>query len=439
MNETAKAKIKLHRYSVIDIKKLKHLDNNNRVHTKEQIEVLKTSVTKYGITYPILIDKHNQIVAGEGITQALIELGYDEAPVLKIDNLTDEQIRLYRIMDNVSFIKGEMDMEAIMRELADLQISTDDLYLAGLNEEDINLEVYDDMISSFENEIANELGVNSEKNGITNDDVDDKLDDDTDLFVNDGELWQLGEHRLLCGYCEIESNQEKLMNGIGAIDLMLTDPPYAVDYGKKNEFLNNYDKGNKIDSDIINDSIDAKNIKDLLINAFSGIKKYLSDKCSYYVFVALGNGLFSSISEAFSEAGFPVRHLLIWNKNNHVLGRSDYYYKHEPILYGWINTHNFYGNGEQRMTVLNYNKPQKADFHPTSKPLDLIENLIMNSTQNGDVVADIFGGSGKTLFACQNTGRKCMMIEADKLYCSKIIKIWESLTGNKAILLSKEQ
>jgi site-specific DNA-methyltransferase (adenine-specific) len=219
-------------------------------------------------------------------------------------------------------------------------------------------------------------------------------------------------------------------------DLLLTDPPYGVDYGEKNNFLNESDRGNRIISDIENDSADMNNLTIILKNSFNNIKKHFNKKASYYIFLALNDELFGMTADLYKAVGFPIRHLLMWAKNNHVIGRCDYFYKHEPIIYGWIDGHNFYGNGTQKTTVLEYDKPNKSKVHPTEKPVELLENLIENSTAEGDVVVDIFGGSGSTLIACENTGRRCVTVELKPEYCNYIINRWQTITEKKAYKLN---
>lgn len=253
------------------------------------------------------------------------------------------------------------------------------------------------------------------------------------IEVKEGDIWQLGRHRLLCGDCTIKDNISLLMDGKKA-DMVFTDPPYGVDYSSKNQFLNSIDKGNCIQIEIKNDNLSINKLKELWINAFSNFKYILNEYNSYYICSAeLG---IMAMAMAMEKAGIPHRHTLIWNKNNHVLGRSDYNYKHEPILYGWLNKHRFYGNGFFKTTVWDIAKPLKNDKHPTMKPVKLIENAILNCTLENMIIYDCFLGSGSTLIACEYTNRICYGMEIEPHYCSVIIERWQKYTNKKAIKIN---
>lgn len=222
-------------------------------------------------------------------------------------------------------------------------------------------------------------------------------------------------------------------------DLVFTDPPYNVNYADKNRFLNEIDEGNRIQDDIENDNfIDDDTICDQLWKpSFENMIQSAHDHCSIYVTMPQGGAHMMMMMMAIRDAGWQVKHELIWVKNNHVLGRADYFYKHEPIMYGWKKKHIWYGNGEFNKSVWEIPKPAKSELHPTMKPVRLIANCIDNSTKRGDVVLDVFGGSGSTLIACEETGRKCRMMELSEKYCDVIIERWEKLTGEKAELIKE--
>jgi len=240
---------------------------------------------------------------------------------------------------------------------------------------------------------------------------------------------------LICGDSTDPAVIDRLMDGVKA-DMVFTDPPYNVDYSDKNKFLNNADKGNRIQEDIENDSFadDEQAKNNLWTPAFSNMLLYSKDECSIYVTMPQGGTHMMMMS--IHEAGWKVKHELIWVKNNHVLGRTDYFYKHEPILYGWNKKHKFYGNGEFDKSVWEIPKPQKSDLHPTMKPIALIANALKNSTKEKDNVLDVFGGSGSTLIACEQLKRTCYMCELDEHYCDVIIQRWENLTGGKAVRIN---
>lgn len=206
--------------------------------------------------------------------------------------------------------------------------------------------------------------------------------------------------------------------------LLVTDPPYNVDYqGGTEEKLK-----------IMNDSMEDELFREFLSSSFNASKDYLESGASFYIWYASKEHI--NFEKALNDAGLRVRQQLVWVKNNLVLGRHDYHYKHEPCLYGWKDgaSHNWYSDRKQT-TVLEFDKPMRNGLHPTMKPVELIGYLINNSSKKGDVVLDVFGGSGTTLMACEQSERKCRMMELDPKYCDVIIKRWESMTGRKAELV----
>ena len=205
-------------------------------------------------------------------------------------------------------------------------------------------------------------------------------------------------------------------------------------FRSKNEFLNNHGKGNAVQTDIANDSMNADQMYEFWKKAFTNLKKYMDKGCSYYVTGPQGE-LGLPLMQSIKDSGWLLKHQIVWVKNNHVLGRSDYHYKHEPIFYGWIEGgHKFYG-GSAKFSVWNIDKPLKSDLHPTMKPVELYEEAINNSSLKNEIVADIFGGSGTMIIAAENTGRRARVVELDPKYCDVIVKRWENLTGKTAELL----
>ncbi len=249
-----------------------------------------------------------------------------------------------------------------------------------------------------------------------------------------GQIWTLGEHRMAEGDCTDKGVVEGVMGG-GRAELFLTDPPYAVSYADKNKYLNSISPGNRIQVPIVNDHLTLDDASKIWLKAARNALEICQDIASYYWFACQGGDQMMMMM-MIGEAGWKVRHELIWVKNNHVLGRSDYQYKHEPILYGWKKdgTHKFYGGFQT--SVLEYAKPQSSDLHPTMKPVDLIDFLIGNSTERGAVVYDAFLGSGTTMIACENLNRKCRGIEIDPGYAAVSIHRWESNTGQQAELVA---
>lgn len=218
--------------------------------------------------------------------------------------------------------------------------------------------------------------------------------------------------------------------------MVFTDPPYGVSIGDKNKTLDSFSKAGRITENIENDTLGKDDLYDVLLCAFTNLRKFCAEDCSYYVTSPQGGEL-GLMMMMMRDAGLEVRHNLIWEKSSATfsMGRLDYDYKHEPIFYTWTKRHKFYGNGQCKNTVWQFPKPRKCDLHPTMKPVELVAECLLNSSIKGDCVADIFGGSGTTMIASEQLGRKCYMMELDPHYCDVIIDRWELLTGRKAELL----
>lgn len=255
---------------------------------------------------------------------------------------------------------------------------------------------------------------------------------DIEPRVKYGEVWQLGVHRLMCGNSSIKKDMQNLMNGVYA-DMVFTDPPYGVAIGDKNKVLNSVQKAGRCTENIANDNIPIDELYSILVKAMTNCRESCKDSASYYITSPQGGEL-GLMMNMMKEAGLPVRHILIWEKNSPTfsLGRLDYDYQHEPIFYTWTRSHHNYRNGDFRSTIWKYNKPLKCNLHPTMKPVELVANCMKDASQSGDIVLDIFGGSGTSIIAAEQLGRKCYMMEIDPKYCDVIINRWETLTGQKA-------
>jgi DNA modification methylase len=246
-----------------------------------------------------------------------------------------------------------------------------------------------------------------------------------------GDLWILGEHRVLCGDSTKAEAVARLMAAKLA-SLVVTDPPYGVSYADKNAFLNAIDKGNRVQTPIENDHLDKKDSQQLWKDAFTHMNAAMHPGASVYCFMPQGGDqMMMMMMMMMIGAGIEPRHELIWLKNNHVLGRTDYAYKHEPILYAWkAGGHKFYGGFQT--SVLEFDRPNASKLHPTMKPVELISRLIENSSLRGDLLYEPFCGSGTTLIAAEQLGRKCYGMELSPHYCDVIVKRWENMTGKKA-------
>lgn len=378
---------------------------NPRTNT-DSVAGIAASIKEFGFLQPIVLDKNNVIVAGHTRFAAALKLELEEVPVVYADNLTDQQIKAYRILDNKLAEKSAWDFDLLDLELKDLP--------------DFNFEPFDvDFQIPEKSEDQKEI-------------IEDEIPEDVEPICQYGELWQLGDHQLLCGDSTKPEDVARLMDGKKA-DMVFTDPPYGVSYASKNKFLNLQDKGNRIQDEIENDHMSLEDMQNFIYLAFCRIKESLKKRSSYYITAPQGGELMMMMMMMMQKAGIPLRHCLIWVKNNHVFGRCDYNYKHEPILYGWIDVHDYYGEGEHRFSTWEIPKPSKNDLHPTMKPVSLVGNACLNSTKKDDLVLDPFLGSGTTLVACEQLNRKCYGMEISPKYCDVIIKRWENLTGLTAI------
>lgn len=385
---------------------------DNPRNNKKAIKKVALSIDLYGFKQPIVVDKDMIIVVGHTRFYAAENLKLEKVPVLIADDLNEKQCKAYRIADNKTNEFAEWNLELLKTEfeaLGDL-----DEFFTGFN---------DDEIADIFGEEINE--------GLTDDDSVPGFSDFPSS--KEGQVYCLDRHRIMCGD-STNNDHVKLLLSDQSIDLIYSDPPYGVSYADKNTFLNNRDKGNRIQKEIKNDHLSLTETKDLWAKIFTVWSNYLADYSSYYISSPQGGELSLSLMIAMNANGFPIKHTIIWAKNNHVLGRCDYNYKHEPILYGWNKKHKFYGKGDFKTSLWNIPKPLKNDLHPTMKPVELIQNCILNSSENNQIVADMFLGSGSTLIACEKTNRICYGMELDPAYVDVIIQRWEEFTGKKAVL-----
>lgn len=387
----------------IPIEQLKPYEKNAKIHTPEQIEQIKNSIQEFGMNDPIGIwGEENLIVEGHGRLIACKELGFDEVPVIRLDSLTDEQRRAYTLVHNQTTMNTGFDLDVLNEELDNIDIDMSD-YGFDIEIDDIE-----------------------EGTEVKEDDAPEVKDGEPK--AKRGDIYQLGRHRLMCGDSTSSDDVFKLVGGntSPAVDLLITDPPYNVDYtGKTKDALK-----------INNDSMDADAFHDFLYNAFINAFSTMKDGASFYVWYASKNIV--NFSTALADAGLSVKQELIWNKNSLVVGRQDYQWKHEPCLYGWKETdsHHWYGDQKQT-TVIDFDRPTKSELHPTMKPVGLFDYQIKNSTKKCDNVLDLFGGSGTTIMACEQNGRNAYVMEYDPHYIDVIIERWENFTGQKAKLLNK--
>lgn len=365
--------------------------NNARTHSPEQIMKLRSSIREFGFLNPVIIDRSYNLVAGHGRIMAAKEEGIDAVPCVFVDNLTEAQKKAYIIADNRMAMDAGWDEELLRIEIEALQAEAFDISLTGFEEQELT-----------------DLFASEDESDVEDDDFD--LNDALEKasFVKRGDVWQVGRHRLMCGDATSEEDVATLMDGKLA-NLIVTDPPYGVSFTSSDGLS------------IQNDSIKGEEFYNFLLKAFQNMAAHLERGGAAYVFHADTEGL--NFRRAFMDAGFHLAGCCIWVKNSLVLGRSDYQWQHEPVLYGFMKNgkHPWYSDRSQT-TIWNFNKPKRNKNHPTSKPLDLLAYPIGNSSQANGIVVDTFGGSGSTLMACEQTNRICHMMELDEKYASVILR-----------------
>ena len=388
--------------------------NNARTHSDEQVTQLASSIKEFGFINPVIIDDHNGLIAGHGRLMAAKKLGLDEVPVLIESHLNETQKKAYILADNKLALNAGWDADLLKVELSELKdLGFDNLDTIGFSEDEIK-DILNTELEAVEDEGAGEIPEEPK--------------------TQRGDIWTLGEHRLMCGDSTSENDVKALMLEEKA-DLVFTDPPYNVAVGDKNKVLNQFQPSNRITENIANDKCktDEEISEKLWLPAFTNLYAYAKDECSIYVTMPQGGT--HMMMMMMHKACWNVKHELIWVKNSPTfsMGRLDYDYQHEPILYGWKKSHNFYGKGKYTKSIWTIDKPKKCDLHPTMKPIELIENALLNSSLEGHIVLDLFGGSGSTLIACEQLKRKCRMMELDEHYCDVILQRWQKLTGKEAV------
>ena len=355
---------------------------------------------------PIVVDNGGMILGGNMRYKAIQHLGYKDIPdewVKRADELTDEQKKRFIIADNAPY--GDWDWDLLANEW-DLQ-----------------------KIEEWGIEPPEDFGPKEE---AQEDDY--EVPDEIETDIAFGDLFEIGQHRLLCGDSADGEQMMKLMNGEKA-DIVFTDPPYGVDIGAKNRMLNTFGKSDGNMEDIKNDNISPDELCKILVSAFSNLKKNSNDCCTYFVTSPQGGELCLMMLMMMKEAGLPVRHVLMWYKNvaTFSMGRLDYEYQHEPILLTWNKTHKFYGMGEHKTSVWRIDKPRSSKEHPTMKPVKLVENALLNNSKEQDNVVDIFLGSGTTMVAAHQLNRRCYGMEIGPKYCQVIIDRMRKLAPNITI------
>lgn len=422
---------------VLPIESLKPYENNAKIHTPAQVAQIAASIQEFGNNDPIAVDENNMVIEGHGRILALKSLGVKEAECIRLVGMTDDQKRAYIHIHNQLTMNTGFDMDILAQELK--SIEGIDMSFFGFDMDfSINQDFDFDDGQNVEDELLSSSAAKEPR-------------------TKRGQLWQLGRHRLMVGDSTSEEDVDKLTGG-EAMDLCITDPPYNV----------NYEGGTQEKLTIINDDMDDLSFYRFLQNFYAQMLRVLKYGASYYIFHADTEGL--NFRAALQEAGGQVKQNLIWVKNSLVLGRQDYQWKHEPILYGWKDGAGHYFVNDRCQTtvfenkpdldsmtreeladlaekllakleeiptsIIHHDKPVRSELHPTMKPVALCAKLIQNSSKRGEKVIDFFGGSGSTLMACEETGRICYTMELDTRYADVIINRWEDATGEKAVLMN---
>lgn len=398
----------------ININKLKLSEYNPRKDLQpddNEYKKIKKSIEEFGYVDPLIVNKDYTVIGGHQRLKVLRELGFSDIDCVVVDLSKSKEKALNLALNK---IQGDWDYPKLKDLLLEIDTGEFDIGITGFDEKEIE-------------DLMNQLFIPDENE--KDDDVPEVPEEPT---TKKGDLYKLGEHRLLCGDATLIDDVERLMDGQKA-DMVFTDPPYSVNYEKKNtEVLKS-----KSYSKITNDNLNVQDIaKDLWKPSFDNMALFAKDGASIYVTMPQGG---DQMMMMMMMDSWQVKHELIWVKSSpdFSMGRLDYDYMHEPIVYGWKKNHQFYGNGEHKKSVWFIDRDGNKS-HPTMKPVALIGNAINNSSKMGDNIVDLFGGSGSTLIACEKLKRKCYMMEIDPMYCDVIVKRWEDYTGKKAELITQE-
>jgi len=375
---------------------------NSRTHSDAQVAQIAASIKEFGWASPILIDGDNTIIAGHGRLMAARKLGMEEVPAIILDHLTKAQQRALVIADNQLALNAGWDMDMLKAEI-----------------EDLNLENFDINLLGFDEKFLDGLLEPEPAAGLTDDDAVPEVPETPKTVL--GDVWVLGNHRLMCGDSTSIDALEKLTQG-NLVDMWLTDPPYNVAY----------EGGTKEKLTIQNDSMGNDDFRQFLRDAYLAADAVMKAGAVFYIWHADSEGY--NFRGAAQDAGWKVRQCLIWKKSQLVMGRQDYHWQHEPCLYGWKDgAAHLWATDRKQTTILEFDKPSRNGEHPTMKPVELFAYQMLNNTKGSDIVLDSFGGSGTTIIAAEKHGRVAYLMELDPKYCDVIIKRWQDFTGQKAV------
>jgi len=430
----------------VSIGLIKPYENNAKLHPKEQIKQIKDSIQEFGFNDPIAVDENDIIIEGHGRYQALQELGHTEVPIIRLSHLTDKQKQAYIIAHNKLTLNSGFDLKILKEEIKSIEEELE-ATLTGFS-----LEELDDLLNFQPEEVYED-----------NPDIDLTKKSQSKL----GDLWELGEHKLICGDSTKKETYEQLL-GDTKVDLVVTDPPYNVNYGSKSEAINKYGYGFS-DRHIENDYMPEFQFIEFLTNAFKQMKDNMKPGAAFYIWHA--SITVFEFEMALRNNNLKSRQQLIWNKNTLVIGRQDYQWKHEPCLYGWKDgaAHYFIDDRthvtvfdedkkpeynkmkknellelvesiyaqKTNTTIIDEKKPARSVDHPTMKPIKLIARLIKNSSKPDQNILDLFAGSGSTLVAAEQLNRKTYNIELDPRFVDVIVKRFKKLRPHAKVKLTR--
>ena len=380
---------------------------NARTHSADQVSQIAASIAEFGWTNPILAGADGIVIAGHARLLAARKLGMTEVPVIVLDHLSETQRRALVLADNQLALNAGWDAEMLRVELEALQEDGFRLDIVGFSDEEL-----ENLLRGPEQTVE----------GLTDEDA---VPETTETAVTvPGDIWVLGQHRLLCGDATQFEAVERVMAG-GLADLTWTDPPYGVNYGATMK-----DKLRGKSRIIANDNL-GKGFGPFLYDACVNILAVTKGA----VYICMSSSELHTLEKAFREAGGHWSTFVIWAKNTFTMGRADYQRQYEPMLYGWKEgSDHFWCGARDQGDVWFVKKPHKNDLHPTTKPVELIERALHNSSKTRDTVFDPFGGSGSTLIACEKTGRQARVIELEPKYCDTIVARWQKFAGKTAVL-----
>jgi DNA modification methylase len=383
--------------------------NNARTHSDEQVIQIAASIKEFGFTNPVLIDGENGIIAGHGRLMAAKKLGLEEVPTIELSHLSEAQRKAYILADNKLALNSGWDNDLLAIEFAELKLLDFNLDLTGFSSEEIGALTPEEIPP-----------------GLTDEDSVPELPEEPVTKL--GDVWLCGNHRVMCGDSTSIDAVDMLMPETA--NMIFTDPPYLMDFtgGIHADGSKSFNaKHGAIKNDKMSEE-DGNNFLD----SINAIIKLKVDGAFYITFYRLGIDKYYA---SMSRTGLQCRSLVIWDKGNHTLSNSDYMSMYEPMFYGWVNKHKFYG-GKNGMDIWRIKRTSKNDLHPTMKPVELVEKAIEDGSQINSIVLDLFGGSGTTVIACEKNNRKARLMELDPKYCDVIVKRWQDFTGKEATLES---